>query len=335
MSLDISHQESPSTMITRRQILAYASALSAPLIAPFSAHASNYPSMPLNIVTPLASGDAADTAARLMGHELSKSLGQAVTVINRPGAGGSIGAQSVIRSPKDGYTILFAQNSPLTIRRVIDPSSASYDPTTDLIPLGLSTRSPSILVARSDSKFKTLQELVAHAKQNPSTIRIGNAGPGSVGDISVQLLSSITNTDITSVNYKGAAPAVTDLIGGHIDAIILALGAVSAHMKSGTLKGLAISSKFPEFADVPTLGQLGYKSEIQGVWFGFFMPAGTPADITTRVSAELEKVAKNPAIAAQLQPMGIIQEWADGAALTREINAEYAQVKALLEKNKK
>src|SRR5690606_35220463 len=133
-----------------------------------------------------------------------------------------------------------------------------------------STRSPSILVARSDSKFKTLQELAAHAKQNPSTIRIGNAGPGSVGDYSVRLLSSITNTDITSVNYKGAAPAVTDLIGGHIDAIILALGAVSAHMKSGTLKGLAISSKFPEFADVPTLGQLGYKSEIQGVWFGFF-----------------------------------------------------------------
>ena len=317
-------------MIQRRHLLLY----SALLAAPFSTRANNYPNMPVNIITPLASGDAADTAARLMSHELSKSLGVPLTVVNRPGAGGSIGTQSVIRAPKDGYTILFAQNSPLTIRRVIDPANASYDPTKDLTPIGLTTRSPSILVTRSDAKFKNFQELVNLAKQKPNTVRIGNAGPGSVGDISVQLLSELTGTEITSVNYKGAAPAVTDLLGGHIDAIILALGAVSAHMKSGAMKGLAISSKFPEFSDVPTLGALGYKSEIQGVWFGFFMPAGTPKEITTLVAKALEKSVKDPAIAAQLLPMGIVQEWSDDAALTREINKEYLQVKALLEKSK-
>ncbi len=265
---------------------------------------------------------------------MSKSLGVPMTVVNRPGAGGSIGTQSVIRAPKDGYNILFAQNSPLTIRRLIDPANASYDPTKDLIPIGLTTRSPSILVVRGDGKFKNMQELLGLARQNPNTLRIGNAGPGSVGDISVQLLSELTGTEITSVNYKGAAPAVTDLIGGHIDAIILALGAVSSHIKSGVLKGLAISSKFPEFSDVPTLGELGYKSEIQGVWFGFFMPAGTPTEITALVAKALEKSVKEPAIAARLQPMGIVQEWSDGAALTKEINKEYLQVKALLEKTK-
>ena len=317
-------------MIQRRHLLLY----SALLAAPFSTRANNYPNMPVNIITPLASGDAADTAARLMSHELSKSLGVPLTVVNRPGAGGSIGTQSVIRAPKDGYTILFAQNSPLTIRRVIDPANASYDPTKDLTPIGLTTRSPSILVTRSDAKFKSFQDLVNLAKQKPNTVRIGNAGPGSVGDISVQLLSELTGTEITSVNYKGAAPAVTDLLGGHIDAIILALGAVSAHMKSGAMKGLAISSKFPEFSDVPTLGALGYKSEIQGVWFGFFMPAGTPKEITTLVAKALEKSVKDPGIAAQLLPMGIVQEWSDDAALAREINKEYLQVKALLEKSK-
>ncbi len=317
-------------MIQRRHLLLY----SALLAAPFSARASSYPNMPINIVTPLASGDAADTAARLMSHHMSKTLGVPLTVVNRPGAGGSIGTQSVIRSPKDGYNILFAQNSPLTIRRVIDPVNASYDPTKDLIPIGLTTRSPSVLVARSDATFKNLQELVSLAKQKPNTVRIGNAGPGSVGDISVQLLSELTGAEITSVNYKGAAPAVTDLIGGHIDAIILALGAVSVHMKSGVLKGLAISSKLPEFSDIPTLKSLGYKSEIQGVWFGFFMPAGTPKEMTTLVAKALEKAVKEPAIAAQLLPMGIVQEWSDGAALTNEINKEYLQVKSLLEKSK-
>src|SRR5690606_28175004 len=135
-------------MIKRRKILGFAGLLATPLVV--RANDSEYLRMPINLVTPLASGDAADTAARPMGNELGKLLGVAVTVSNRPGAGGSLGTQSVIRSPKDGYTLLYAQNSPLTIRRVIDPATAAYDPLKDLTPLALATRSPSILVARKD-----------------------------------------------------------------------------------------------------------------------------------------------------------------------------------------
>jgi len=315
-------------MIKRRKILGLASLLAAPLVV--RANDNEYPRMPINLVTPLASGDAADTAARLMGHELGKLLGVAVTVTNRPGAGGSLGTQSVIRAPKDGYTLLYAQNSPLTIRRVIDPATAAYDPLKDLTPLGLATRSPSILVARKDAPFKNFKELVEQARRQPNAIRIGNAGPGSAGDISVRLVSAATGTEMTSVNYKGAAPAVTDLIGGHIDAIILALGAVSAHMRSGVLHGLAISSKFPEFPDVPTLRQLGYKHDIQGVWFGFFMPADIPRNVLDAFLPALEKTVRNPAIAAQLQPMGIVQEWAPANQLAEEISREYQAVKDLL-----
>ncbi|MBB3177944.1 tripartite-type tricarboxylate transporter receptor subunit TctC [Variovorax sp. Sphag1AA] len=313
-------------MMKRREILGLAGLLATPLVS----FANDYPRMTINLVTPLASGDAADTAARLMAQELSKLLGQAVVVVNRPGAGGSLGTQSVIHAPKDGYTMLYAQNSPLTIRRVTDPDSANYDPLKDLTPLALATRSPSVLVVRKDAPFKTFQEMVEYARKNPGAVRIGNAGPGSVGDVSVQLISAATDSQMISVSYKGAAPAITDLLGGHIDAVILALGAVSAHMRSGSLRGLAISSKFPEFPDIPTLGQLGFKQEIQGVWFGLFMPAGVPKNVVDTVLPALEKVVRNPDIAAKLQPMGIMQEWNPAAKLAEEISSEYSSVKKVL-----
>ncbi|MEK9953240.1 MAG: tripartite tricarboxylate transporter substrate binding protein, partial [Curvibacter sp.] len=315
-----------STMIKRRDILGAASLLALPHLA----RANDYPKMPISLVTPLAAGDAADRAARLMGQELGSLLGTAVTVVNRPGAGGSLGTQSVIRAPKDGYTLLYAQNSPLTIRRVIEPDAANYDPLKDLIPLGLTTRSPSVLVVHKDAPFRTLKEMVEYAPRSPNGLRIGNAGPGSVGDISVQLLNAATGASLHSVNYRGAAPAVTDLIGGHIDGVILALGALSAHIRSGTLRAIAISSSFPEFPTVPTLRQLGYKSDLLGVWFGFFLPAGVPQNVVDTLLPALEKVTRNAGIAAQLQPAGIVQEWGSGKALSEEITHEYRAIQELL-----
>ena len=314
-------------MIKRRDILGAASLLALPHLA----RANDYPNKtPISLVTPLAAGDAADRAARLMGQELTTLLGAPVTVVNRPGAGGSLGTQSVIRAPKDGYTLLYAQNSPLTIRRVTEPEAANYDPLKDLIPLGLTTRSPSVLVVHKDAPFKTFQEMIAYAPKSPRGVQIGNAGPGSVGDISVQMISAATGVSLSSVNYKGAAPAITDLIGGHIDGVILALGAVSAHIRGGTLRAIAISSPFPEFSTVPTLRQLGYKADLLGVWFGFFMPAGTPQSVVNTFLPALEKVARNANISAQLLPVGIVQEWGSGKALADEISNEYRAVKDLL-----
>ncbi len=313
-------------MIKRRQLLGIAPLLAVPLLS----RANDYPRMPINLVTPLAAGDAADRAARLMGQELSRLLGTAVTVANRPGAGGSLGTQSVIRAPKDGYTLLYAQNSPLTIRRVIEPDAANYDPLKDLVPLALTTRSPSVLVTYKDAPFKTVKEMIEQAPKSAHGIRIGNAGPGSVGEISVQLMNAAAGAALSSVNYKGAAPAVTDLLGGHIDAVVLALGAVSAHMRTGALRALAISSPFPEFPNVPTLRQAGYKADLLGVWFGFFMPAGVPKDVLDKIVPALEEVARNASISAQLLPAGIVQEWGSAKALSEEITNEYRAVSELL-----
>lgn len=313
-------------MIHRRELLGLASLMAVPLIG----RAQDYPRQPINIVTPLAAGDAADRAARLMGQELGRLLGTAVTVTNRPGAGGSLGTQSVIRAPKDGYTLLYAQNSPLTVRRVIEPETADYDPLKDLVPLALTTRSPSVLVVRKDAPFKTVKEMMAQAAKTPGGVRIGNAGPGSVGDISVQLMNAAAGVTLSSINYKGAAPAITDLLGGHIDGVVLALGAVSSHMTAGTLRAVATSSPFPAFPDVPTLRQSGYKADLLGVWFGFFMPAGVPKGVIDTVAPALEKVARDPAISAQLLPAGIAQEWGNAQALSAEIATEYAAVRELL-----
>lgn len=313
-------------MIKRRKILGITSLLFVPLIS----RANDYPRMPINLVTPLAAGDAADRAARLMGLELSKLMGVAVTVENRPGAGGSLGTQSVIRAPKDGYTILYAQNSPLTIRRVMDPGVANYDPLTDLVPLALTSRSPSVLVVRKDAPFKTFRELVDHTTKSSKGINIGNAGAGSVGDLSVQLMNATTGAAFSSVNYKGAAPAITDLIGGQIDAVILALGAVSAHIRGGTLRALAISSQYPDFPAIPTLRQLGYKADLLGVWFGFFMPAGVPQSVVDTILPALEKVARSSIISAQLLPTGIVQQWASGRVLSEEISKEFKLVSELV-----
>lgn len=314
-------------------LLLAACSLLAPLAA--SAQAPWPKAGPVTVVVPLAPGDAADTTIRAIGEALGRELGTSVVVSNKPGAGGSLGVQAAINARKDGYTLLFAQNSPLTIRRVVDPQNAAYDPLKDLVPLAITTRTPSVLVVRKDAPFDTFQEMVAQAKKGPGSIRIGNAGPGSAGDLSVGLINAQAGTEITSVPYKGAAPAVTDVLGGQVEGVILGLGAVAAHMKSGALKPILLSNPFPDLPKVPTLGQLGHKQDILGVWFAFFAPAGTPPEVVQALLPALEKAARDPAIAARLLPLGIVQDWEPAPQVAAQIQSEYQAVRGLAERMKK
>lgn len=294
--------------------------------APLAASAADWPKGTITVVVPLAAGDGGDTTARAMADELAKELQVPVVVSNKPGAGGALGVQSVIAAKKDGYTVLFTQNSPLTIRRVLEPLAAAYDPLRELTPLAISTRTPSVLVVRKDAPFDSFQEMVAYAKQNPGKVRIGNAGPGSAGDLSVRLLNAAAGIETTSVPYRGAAPAVTDVLGGQVEGVILALGALSPHIKAGTLKPIAISSPFPELAKVPTLSSLGYRQDILGVWFAWMLPAGTPPEVAQALVPALQKAARSTAIASRLLPIGIVQEWEPASRVTAEITREYDTV---------
>jgi len=294
-----------------------------------ASHAQTYPGGPISLVIPLTPGDATDIAARAMGDELAKLLKVAVVPVNRPGAGGALGTDSVVKAAKDGHTILITINAALTFRRVLDPQNVHYDPQKDLTPLGLTTRIPSILAVREDLPYRNFAEMAAHAKKNPGAVRAGTVGVGSVGDFTVQLINSLAGVEITMVPFKGAAPAITALRGGHVEGVALALGALSGHLRSGVMRGIVISSRFPEFPAIPTLTELGYRQNLLGVWLGFFAPAGVGPEVTGTLVPAIEKVARDPAIGARLAALGMLQDYAPPGKLAEEIREEYRTVERI------
>lgn len=303
-----------------------------PVITQAQAQPQSFPSGPINIVVPVAPGDAADIAVRAMGEEISRLLKTPVVTINRPGAGGAVGTSSVVQARKDGHTIVFAQNSALTIRAVLDPQVVTYDALRDLTPLGVATRTPSTLVVRSDAPYKNFAEFLDYAKKKPGQARMGHPGAGSVGEFCVQLVSALTGAAFIAVPYTGAAPAVVALRGGHIDGVVLSIGALSTHIKSGVFRGLVSSSRLPEFADIPTMRELGYKEELFGVWFSFLAPAGIPEDARKALIGAIEQTVKSPAISARLAPLGILQSYATPDQATAEIREEFKRVSEMAKK---
>jgi len=293
---------------------------------PPGADAEPFPAGPITVVIPLAPGDAADIAARALGEEISRLLKTSVLAVNRPGAGGAVGAGSVAMARKDGHAILFAQNSALTFRAVLDPQSATYDSLRDLVPLGTASRTPSILVVRGNAPFRTFGELIEHAKKNPGRVRIGHPGAGSVGDFCVQLINALTGAELAPIPYAGAAPAIVALRGEHIEGVVLSLGALSAHLKAGTFRGLVASSRSAEAGDVPSLRELGYPEELFGIWFSFLAPAGIPDEARKALVAAIEQAVKTPAITARLASLGILQSYATPEQTTDEIRSELKRV---------
>ena len=297
------------------------------VVASLAAHAQSYPSGPINLVIPLAAGDATDTAARAITEELSRELKVAIVPVNRPGAAGALGTELVVKAPKDGNTILLTNNAALVFRTVLDPNTATYDPFRDLTPLALAMRSPSILVANPEQPYRNFKEMVEYGKKAP--ISIGTAGVGSVGHFCIKIISALTGTELTMVPYTGATPALTAVRGNHIGAVILALGTMTGHLKSGAVRGIVVSSKVSEFPDIPTLAELGYSEPLFGIWTAFFAPAGVPPEVTGVLVPALERAISAPGVAARLKPLGIVPEYASPERLVAEMREEHRRVSEL------
>ena len=298
----------------------------------FQASAQSYPSGPINLVIPLAPGDATDTAARVMADKLSKELNVPIVPVNKPGAGGALGTQFVVQAPKDGYTITLTNNASLIYRSILQPQIASYNALTDLTPLALGMRSPSILVVGGEQPFKSFGAMVSYAKKNPGKVRIGTAGQGSVGDFCVQTINSLTGAGIVMVPFKGASPAVTAMRGGHIEGVVLALGTMVPLLKQGVVRGLVISTKWQDLPEIPTLAELGYRQPLFDVWTGFFAPAGVPPEVTRKLVPALARVVQSPEVAARLKPLGIAADYSPPEKLVAEIRDEHARVLAIAQK---
>lgn len=291
-----------------------------------------FPAGPVTVIVPLAPGDAADISSRAMGEEISRLLGVPVLPVNRPGAGGAVGAAAAAQAKKDGQTILFAQNSALTIRAALDPKSVSYDAQKDLVPLGISSRTPSVLVVRADAPYRSFAELVDFAKKNPGKLRIGHPGSGSAGELCILLINALAGVELTPVPHQGAAPVVAALRGGHIEGVVLALGALGPQIKAGAFKGLVTSLRVPDYSDIPTLKELGFREDLFGVWFSFLAPAGIPEDARKALTGAIEQAVKSPAVAARLAPLGILQSYAPPEAQAAEIRDEFRRVSELAKK---
>ena len=286
-----------------------------------------YPQGAITFVLTAAPGDGSDIAMRLMADELRKSLNAPVLLVNRAGAGGVLAVDAVVRANKDGYTILFTNNAPLTFRAVIEPETTRYDSAKDLVPLGMVARTPFLVAVRSDAPYTSLAQLVAHAKKSPGSVRFATVGTGSVGDFTVDTLNSLTAAGLTTVPYKGATPAVSAVAGGQVEATAITMSALIGNLKSGTLRPLVISSKYPEFPQIPTLSELGYPGNLIGVWTGFFAPAGIPAEARSVLIPALRAAITHPSIAAKLLSAGLVVDYNPPEAVLKELRDEYQKVR--------
>ena len=303
------------------------------LAAAIPLQAQDYPKGAITLVIPLAPGDATDTSARAIADELSRELKASIVPVNRPGAGGAVGTETVVKAKPDGNTIILTNNAALVFRSILDPKTASYNPLTDLTPLGLAMRSPSILAVRGDAPYKTLGELAEYAKKNPGSVRIGTAGAGSVGEFCIHTINSLTGAGLVPVPFTGASPGVTALLGGHVEGVVLALGTMTGHLRSGALRGLVISSTYTDFPDIPTLAELGYPEGLFGIWVAFFAPAGVSLEVRRALVPALERAIKSPAIAAKLKPLGMVMDYSPPEKLLDEIREEHRRVSEIAAKS--
>jgi tripartite-type tricarboxylate transporter receptor subunit TctC len=279
----------------RRQTLrALAAATAAGLAGPARAQAK-YPDRPVTLVVPSAPGGTTDFTARLIAEPLSKALGQPVVVDNKPGASGNIGNLHVAKSKPDGYTLLVAYSGFQVGNPHLFPK-AGWDPINDFTPVTMVTRAPQLVTIRGDLPVNTLQELVAFAKANPGKLNYASSGNGSIQHIAAELFKQLTGTFITHIAYRGAGPAVQDLMGGQVDLFITTPASVVQQIKAGRLKGLAVTGpvRLSALPQVPTATEAGLKGFALDSWFALYAPAGTPADIVQVLSTEVGRIIAAP-----------------------------------------
>jgi len=268
------------------------------LLAASSAQAETYPSRTINMVVTAAAGGVTDVVARALGQHLTEAWGQQVVIENRGGAAHTQAMSVVARSQPDGYTLMVGEAGGFVINPMIYPKGKlDYDVTTDFIPVTGLVRINQALLANKDLPVTNAKELIALAKSKPGQLTFGTAGIGSAPHMNMALFESMAGVKLQAVHYRGAAPALNDVIGGHINLISVSVSLALAPYRDGRLKILGIGSKkrLPQVPDIPTVGETGLPGYEATTWFGLFAPKGTPPEIVTKLNAETAKMFNDPA----------------------------------------
>jgi tripartite-type tricarboxylate transporter receptor subunit TctC len=278
----------------------------AALLAVSGALAQSYPNRTVKVVVPWPPGQATDIAARVVAERLQSSLGQAFVVDNRPGAGGSIGTDVVVKSAPDGYTLLAASSGPISIMPHLQKTP--YDPARDFAPISVVALVPFALVAHPSFPANNAREFVAHVRANPDKYTFSSSGTGASAHLMVELFNSLAGLKARHVPYKGSAPALTDLVGGQIGYTIETVASVVGHVRAGRLKtfGTSFARRTTGMPDVPSLAEAADVPAYDiGAWIGYTAPPGTPREILVRLSGEIQKAIQSPELKERYLGLGL------------------------------
>ena len=263
-----------------------------------------WPDKPITIVVPYAPGGTADALARLIGQYLGPKLNTSVVVVNKAGASGVIGEASVAQAPADGYTVLY-DATPLSINPHL-VAKMPFDPQKDLAPVTLVAVTPMLVTVNKNSPYNSLQDMIKAGKAAPGKITFGSGGQGTVQYMAAELFNQATGMKMLHVAYKSGGPALAAALAGEVDTGFANLPAISAQVKSGLLRPLAITSaqRHPLYPDVPTIAEVAVKGYESYEWNGMFLPANTPADIVNKLNAAIREVLANPEVKAKFDGLG-------------------------------
>jgi tripartite-type tricarboxylate transporter receptor subunit TctC len=288
--------------MTRRHRLLAGAALA--LLACSSLAQTAWPAKPIKLVVPFPPGGGTDFVARLVAEKLTTQAGWVIVIDNKPGAGGNIGLDAVAKSAPDGYTLGLGQTANLAINPALY-AKMPFDPLKDFAPIAAVASQPVVLLVNASSPYKTLADVVAASKAKPESLRIGLAGNGTVGHLAGEMLERRADIRILNVPYKGAGPAMTDLLGNQVELNFANTPVAIPQLAGGKVRALAISSpqrlkSVPQLAAVPTVAELGYPGFDAITWTGLVAPAGTPPAVVERINAEVQKILQRPDVIEKL-----------------------------------
>jgi len=289
----------------------------------FSSFAQSYPDRPIKLIIPYTPGGGTDTVARMIAEKISTDLKWTILVDNKPGAGGNIGMDLVAKAKPDGYTLGMGQTSNLAINPAL-MSKMPFDAVNDLVPVAFVAEVPMVLVVTPNSPWRSLGDLIKAAKAKPDFYKQATAGAGTVGHIGGEMLANKAGYIVSYIPYKGASPAITDLIGGQTDFMFATPQSVLGMIAGGKLRALAVTSanRIAMLSKVPTVSEEGYKGFEATDWKIVVAPTGTPSDVIKKINEAVQKSLKNPALISKLQDEASSPMYGDPVAVMKYIRAE-------------
>jgi len=293
---------------------------------------AQYPDHPIKVIVPFAPGGGTDLVARTLGVTMAEDLRQAIVIENKPGGSTIIGTDALAKSPADGYTLVVA-----TLAHAVNPSLKAklpYSQDKDFAPVILVGVSPNVVVVSADSPYKTFADFLAAAKANPGKLSYASQGGGTSAHLAGELFNSIAGTKLTHVPYKGAGPALTDVIGGQVDVMFATASAVGSLVDAGKLRALAVTtttrSPTAQLAKLPTVAESGVPGYSAGSWYGYFAPAGTPPDVINKLNASIKRSAQSTAFKNRVEGEGLVIKTGTPDEFAKFVKAEELRWRAVV-----